>query len=72
MMVAYALCLRPVGFVLATCSFLFFASVVLGERKYYVVLPIALTSAFAIWYIVHHLLGVYLSPWPADIEALLR
>ncbi len=66
-MIAYALLLRPVGFIIATTSFIAGASILLGERKFALLVPIALTTAFAIWWLVDQLLGIYLKPWPAFI-----
>ena len=33
-MILYTLCLRPVGFILSSIVFLFFSSLILGERKF--------------------------------------
>ncbi|MCH8177597.1 MAG: tripartite tricarboxylate transporter TctB family protein, partial [Proteobacteria bacterium] len=46
LMVAYALLLRPIGFLAATTLFLAGGSVILGERKYIVLIPIAVFTAF--------------------------
>ncbi|MCH7881295.1 MAG: tripartite tricarboxylate transporter TctB family protein [Proteobacteria bacterium] len=64
LMVAYALLLRPIGFLAATTLFLAGGSVILGERKYIVLIPIAVFTAFLIWYLVHEVLGIFLRPWP--------
>ncbi len=63
-MVLYALALRPIGFIAATVLFLAGSSLVLGERRYRVMIPIAVTGAFVIWYLVQELLGIFLRPWP--------
>ncbi len=63
-MLAYALLLRWLGFIAATTLFLGSGSIVLGERKYVRVTAISLTAAFAVWYLVHELLGIFLRPWP--------
>ena len=65
LMVAYALLLRPLGFLGATFLFLFMGSFILGERRF---VPMALVSAIAagsIWYLVDKVLGIFLSPLPA-------
>ncbi len=67
-MVLYALALRPIGFIAATIMFLAGCSFVLGERRYLVMLPIAVTGAFVIWYLVQELLGIFLRPWPGFIS----
>ncbi len=63
-MVLYAMALRPIGFIASTALFLSGGSFILGERRYSVMIPVALTGAFAIWYLVQELLGIFLRPWP--------
>ena len=63
-MVLYALALRPVGFLASTALFLFGGSFILGERRYLIMIPIALTGAISIWYLVQEVLGIFLRPWP--------
>ena len=63
-MVLFALALRPLGFILATTLFLVGCSVVLGERKFQLMIPISAFSAFAIWYLVQEVLGIFMRPWP--------
>ena len=64
LMVAYALLLRPIGFLTATTLFLAVGSMILGERKYIVLIPVAVFTAFLIWYLVQEVLGIFLRPWP--------
>tara|TARA_B100000315_G_scaffold248788_1_gene279065 strand:- start:926 stop:1411 length:486 start_codon:yes stop_codon:yes gene_type:complete len=64
LMVAYALLLRPIGFIAATTLFIAGGSMILGERNFKVLLPIAIFTAFFIWYLVQELLGIFLRPWP--------
>ncbi|MGI9423217.1 MAG: tripartite tricarboxylate transporter TctB family protein [Hyphomicrobiaceae bacterium] len=68
-MVAYALLLRPLGFVASTTLFLAGSSILLGERKLHLLIPIALIAAFAIWFLVERLLDIVLKPWPWFISA---
>ena len=68
-MVAYALLLRPLGFIASTSLFLICSSVLLGERKFQVLIPVALIAAFAIWFLVERLLDIVLKPWPWFISA---
>ncbi len=63
-MVFYALALRPIGFLASTVLFLFGGSFILGERRYLIMIPIALTGAISIWYLVQEVLGIFLRPWP--------
>lgn len=67
LMVAYALLLRPIGFIAATSLFLVISAVVLGERKFHFLIPIVLLVTGFVWYLVQEVLGIYLSPWPAFI-----
>ena len=64
LMVAYALCLRPLGFLISTTSFLLLGSYVLGERKWYVMLPVAVIATLVVWYLVQQVLGIYMRPLP--------
>lgn len=64
LMVAYALLLRPAGFLFSTVSFLVVGAMALGERRFHILIPVALTAAVAIWYLVQEVLGIFLRPWP--------
>lgn len=64
-MLAYALLLRPLGFLGATFCFIVGSSILLGERRFIVLLPIATGAALGVWYLVQQTLGIFLSPWPA-------
>ncbi len=63
-MVAYALLLRSLGFIASTTLFLAGGSYILGERKFHIMIPIAVFASFSIWYLVQELLGIFLRPWP--------
>ena len=65
LMVAYALLLRPLGFLLSTLAFLSIGSLILGERRFHILLPVAAAAAGLVWYLVQVVLGIFLSPWPA-------
>lgn len=64
LMVAYALCLRPLGFLISTSSFLILGSFILGERKWHIMVPVALIATIAVWYLVQEVLGIYMRPLP--------
>ncbi|MXY33352.1 MAG: tripartite tricarboxylate transporter TctB family protein [Boseongicola sp. SB0676_bin_33] len=64
LMVAYALCLRPLGFLISTSALLILGSFILGERKWHVMLPVALIAAGSVWYLVQGVLGIYMRPFP--------
>ena len=44
LMVAYALCLRPLGFLFSTAAFLMLGSFILGERKWLVMLLVSVLA----------------------------
>ncbi len=64
LMVAYALLLRPAGFLLSTSAFLILGSFILGERKWLIMLPVSLIATFFVWYLVQEVLGIYMRPLP--------
>jgi putative tricarboxylic transport membrane protein len=64
LMVAYALTLRPLGFLGSTVLFLTLGAMILGERKLHILIPVALLAAGSIWYLVQEVLGIFLRPWP--------
>jgi len=64
LMVIYALCLRPLGFLISTSGFLILGSFILGERKWQIMLPVALIATFVVWYLVQQVLGIYMRPLP--------
>lgn len=64
LMVLYAFSLRPAGFLISTVLFLVMGAATLGERRFIILIPIALVAAGGIWYLVQEVLGIFLSPWP--------
>jgi len=50
---------------ISTGLFLILGSVILGERKLYIMIPIALILTFFVWYLVQEVLGIYMRPYPA-------
>lgn len=64
LMVAYATLLRPAGFLLATSGFLIGGSVILGERRWIVMIVVSAIATFGIWYLVQEVLGIFLRPLP--------
>ncbi len=64
LMVVYALCLRPVGFLISTTAFLMLGSFILGERKWLVMIPVSLIATLGVWYLVQEVLGIYMRPLP--------
>ena len=64
LMVAYALCLGPVGFIFSTTAFLFFGAFILGERKWVLTISVAVIATMIVWYLVQQVLGIYMRPLP--------
>lgn len=64
LMVVYALCLRPLGFLISTSAFLILGSFILGERKWHAMVPVALIATLVVWYLVQQVLGIYMRPLP--------
>jgi putative tricarboxylic transport membrane protein len=64
-MVAYALILRPIGFLAATVLFLVAGGLILGERRILALTTISALAAGAVWYLVQEVLGIFLTPLPA-------
>ncbi|WP_293448740.1 tripartite tricarboxylate transporter TctB family protein [Planktotalea sp.] len=62
LMVAYALLLRPAGFIFSTTSFLFLGSLILGERKWILMAAVAIIATMIVWYLVQEVLGIYMRP----------
>ncbi len=65
LMVAYAMTLRSLGFIASTTLFLVLGGVVLGERKLYILIPVAALATVSIWYLVQEVLGIFLRPLPS-------
>lgn len=64
-MTAYALLLRPIGFIPATVFFLVGCGYILGERKWHLMIGVALIGTVGIWYLVQEVLGIFLRPLPS-------
>ena len=64
LMVAYALLLRPAGFLIATSGFLILGSVILGERRWLLMIIVAGLATGIVWYLVQVVLGIYMRPLP--------
>lgn len=64
-MAVYALAIFPIGFVISTTAFLIISSMILGERRFVILLPVSAVGAFVVWFLVQEVLGVFLRPWPS-------
>lgn len=65
LMVAYALALRPVGFLISTTLFIVLGSFILGERRWLPMILSGVLAAGIVWYLVQEVLGIFLRPFPA-------
>ncbi len=64
LMIAYALLLRPLGFLASTFLFLTVGSFILGERRFLLMAIVSAIAAGFIWYLVDSVLGIFLRPLP--------
>ena len=71
LMVVYALLLRPAGFLFSTSAFLIIGSVILGERRWIVMILVSGLATGLVWYLVQVVLGIYLRPLPGFAAGLL-
>jgi putative tricarboxylic transport membrane protein len=62
LMIAYGATITRLGFVVSTTLFLGLGIVLLGERRWYVVLGVAVVVALGFWALLTKLLGIYLEP----------
>ena len=62
LMAVFGATITRLGFVSATSLFLVGGFLLLGERRWYVVLGFALSVALGFWVILSKLLGIYLEP----------
>ena len=66
-MVAYALTLRALGFIPATFLFIGLGGYLLGERRLVLLIVVAASASYGIWFLVDSVLGIYMLPWPARL-----
>ncbi len=63
-MVIYGLTVRPGGFLISTSLFLIAGILILGERRWWVVLVASIPVVVFFWVLMTQLLGVFIEPWP--------
>lgn len=64
LMVLYGFLVRPFGFLLATALFLIACMLVLGERRWLLILGASLPLVIGFWTLMTVVLDVYVAPWP--------
>ena len=60
----FALSLRLLGFIFCTSTFLVLGGILLGERRYTLLVSISITASLLVWYLVDQVLTIFLRPWP--------
>ena len=68
LMLVYSFLLKPLGFVLSTTLFLICSSLVMGEKKYWLLISISFFCSFALWYLVDKVLGIYMNAIPFFLQ----
>ncbi len=63
----YAVSLHALGFLFCTSAFLVLGGILLGERRFTFLIPIAITASVLVWYLVDEVLTIFLRPWPSWI-----
>lgn len=64
LMVFYGLTVRPLGFLVSTSLFLIAGMLVLGERRFVMVLLSSVSIVVFFWVLMTQFLGVYIAPLP--------
>lgn len=62
LMLLYGAAITRLGFLVSTCAFLIGGILLLGERRWSVVLGVSIPVAVGFWAILSKLLGIYLEP----------
>lgn len=63
-MVIYGLTVRPGGFLISTSLFLMAGILILGERRWWLVLVASVPVVVFFWVLMTQFLGVFIEPWP--------
>ena len=67
-MVVYGLSVRPAGFLLSTSLFLIAGILILGERRWWLVLLASIPVVLFFWVLMTQLLGVFIEPLPVFLR----
>ena len=65
LMSAYGFAVRPAGFLLSTALFLMIGFALLGERKIWRLVVVAVPLVVAFWALMNYGIDVYIDPLPA-------
>ena len=68
-MIIYAFTLRSLGFLAATFLFLSLGAVLLGERRFLLLVFVSALASYGIWYLVDTVLGIYMTPFPKFLNS---
>lgn len=64
LMVFYGFTVRPLGFLISTTIFLAGGFLILGERRWWLVLVASVPVVLFFWVLMTQFLGVFIEPWP--------
>jgi putative tricarboxylic transport membrane protein len=67
-MVIYGLTVRPGGFLISTSLFLMAGIMILGERRWWLILVASVPVVVFFWVLMTQLLGVFIEPWPEFLQ----
>ena len=70
LMVAYGFAVRPGGFLISTSLFLIGGFLILGERRWPLILGASLPVVVFFWVLMTQALGVFIEPWPEFLRGL--
>lgn len=68
-MVIYGLSVRPAGFLLSTSLFLIAGFLIMGERRWLLILGASIPVVVFFWVLMTQLLGVFIEPWPQFMKS---
>lgn len=64
LMLFYGFTVRPLGFLISTTIFLAGGILMLGERRWWLVLVASVPVVIFFWVLMTQFLGVFIEPWP--------
>jgi len=70
LMVAYGFAVRPGGFLVSTSLFLIGGFLILGERRWLLILGASVPVVVFFWVLMTQVLGVFIEPWPEFLRGL--
>lgn len=68
LMLFYGFTVRPLGFLISTTIFLAGGFLMLGERRWWLVLVASVPVVVFFWVLMTQFLGVFIEPWPEFLQ----